>query len=104
MARRCAFLFSLPIVCGSADDQNCSIAFVFASESEAHDFYKKVANRSKYASTSTVLETATLLTLSQSQRRQEGEGSDAHEEEQEVSWREDRQVDDFRTCELRQLD
>ncbi|WVR07356.1 hypothetical protein IAU60_004397 [Kwoniella sp. DSM 27419] len=25
------------------------IAFVFASESEAHDFYKKVANRSKYA-------------------------------------------------------
>ncbi|OCF30652.1 wiskott-Aldrich syndrome protein [Kwoniella heveanensis BCC8398] len=25
------------------------IAFVFASEAEAHDFYKKVANRSKYA-------------------------------------------------------
>ncbi|WVQ81706.1 hypothetical protein IAT38_003831 [Cryptococcus sp. DSM 104549] len=25
------------------------IAFVFASETEAHDFYKKVANRSKYA-------------------------------------------------------
>lgn len=25
-------------------------AFVFASEHEAHDFYKKVANRSKYAS------------------------------------------------------
>ncbi|KAK1926970.1 actin regulatory protein [Papiliotrema laurentii] len=27
----------------------CSIAFVFASEGEANDFYKKVANRSKYA-------------------------------------------------------
>ncbi|WRT68220.1 uncharacterized protein IL334_005196 [Kwoniella shivajii] len=28
---------------------NTQFAFVFASESEAHDFYKKVANRSKYA-------------------------------------------------------
>ncbi|WWC63110.1 uncharacterized protein I303_105710 [Kwoniella dejecticola CBS 10117] len=28
---------------------NSQFAFVFASEQEAHDFYKKVANRSKYA-------------------------------------------------------
>ncbi|KAL7423507.1 hypothetical protein Q5752_001087 [Cryptotrichosporon argae] len=28
---------------------NVQVAFVFASEPEAHDFYKKVANRSKYA-------------------------------------------------------
>ncbi len=30
--------------------KSTQIAFVFASEHEAHDFYKKVANRSKYAS------------------------------------------------------
>lgn len=32
-----------------ANAQDATIAFVFASEHEAHEFYKKVANRSKYA-------------------------------------------------------
>lgn len=30
--------------------QDAQVAFVFPSEGEALDFYKKVANRSKYAS------------------------------------------------------
>lgn len=30
--------------------KNASFAFVFPNEGEANDFYKKVANRSKYAS------------------------------------------------------
>jgi hypothetical protein len=30
--------------------QDATIGFVFASEAEGHEFYKKVANRSKYAS------------------------------------------------------
>lgn len=37
--------------------QDAQIAFVFAAQDEAHEFYKKVANRSKYAS-----EWALLLT------------------------------------------
>jgi hypothetical protein len=36
-----------------ADDQNNTVAFVFAAEGEALAFYKKVAHRSRYASTST---------------------------------------------------
>lgn len=48
---------------GSCLDQATQIAFVFAAEGEAHAFYKKVANRHKYASaysTHTVIMTSDL--------------------------------------------
>ena len=44
----CGILPSLPTI-SIADTQNASYAFVFPNELEANDFYKKVANRSKYA-------------------------------------------------------
>lgn len=79
--------------------QDAQIAFVFTSEAEAHDFYKKVANRSKYASECSWNDV--MLTCSQSeegeggQGRQGGEGVVGQAHHGQV-----RQVPDLWTCEL----